>query len=129
MSLFAFWLLFFLFLQLNHRLVRTKPQQSHPESNLTYFQSPLDTSDRFRLFWNVDYDSKTVTFEVRAKLRRPGQWFAIGFSDYGQVPDSDLCILWLDFDSKTHFQVSLEGVPTNGPNLSIEKTGIRGAMR
>lgn len=108
MNLIAFSLLFIVYLQIKHvHFVQSNSNNlAQNFANLTYFQSSLDGSDRYRLFWRVDYEAKSVDFEVRIKLKRPQQWFAIGFSDYGHVSNSDLCILWLDFDLKVHFEVS-----------------------
>ena len=78
---------------------------SSSDSNLTYFQSPLDDQDNYHLFWSINYEAKNIDFEVRIKLRRKFNWFAIGLSDYGESTKSDLCIFWTDHLGKQHFQV------------------------
>lgn len=68
-------------------------------------QLPLDRHNQYRLFWTVDYEASAVTIEVRANLRRRDDWFALGFSDYGNITEADLCVLWFDRQPKAHFQV------------------------
>ena len=74
-------------------------------SNIT-FQTALDVDNHYHLFWTVDYETQSVTLEVRSVLEDKYGWFAIGFSDYGDIGGADLCILWTDKRFKTHFQVS-----------------------
>ena len=81
-------------------------KSGHPNS--TFFQTALDMSDRFHLFWSVNYDLKSINFEVRLRTNRMNHWFAIGLSDFGEVSNADFCIIWFDYDSKVHFQVSNE---------------------
>ena len=45
------------------------------------------------LYWN--YDEVNVGFEVRAKIK-PKSWRALGFSDYGELTNVDLCTYWTD---------------------------------
>ena len=71
-----------------------------------FFQLPLDPDDRHRIFWTLDYKTETATIEVRATLLKESDWFAIGFSDYGNVSNADLCVLWFDWNLKSHFDVS-----------------------
>ena len=71
------------------------------------FQTELDPQNKFRLFWTIDYLTESLTFEVRVILKDANDWFAIGFSDYGEMVGADLCILWTDKKHKLHFQVSL----------------------
>ncbi|CAG2177798.1 unnamed protein product, partial [Oppiella nova] len=73
------------------------------ESNVT-FQTQLDVDDQYRLFWTVDYETQAATLEVRAVLQRPYDWFAVGFSNYGEIVDADMCVLWTDRRHKIHFQ-------------------------
>ena len=69
------------------------------------FQIGLDPQNLYRLFWTVDYQSESLTLEVRTVLNNEYDWFAIGFSDYGELFGADLCILWADRKRKLHFQV------------------------
>ncbi|CAD5118872.1 DgyrCDS7544 [Dimorphilus gyrociliatus] len=63
----------------------------------------LDGHKRFHLFWNFDNVLEEVTFEIEAKIKKD-QFFAFGFSDYGEFINADYAILWTDKDGKPHFQ-------------------------
>ncbi|XP_065218029.1 dopamine beta-hydroxylase-like [Planococcus citri] len=67
-----------------------------------YFIS-LDSSANISMYWSLDYNQKYVRFEIHLPLRR-WDWFAIGFSDYGELYQADLCILWSDRKWNTEFQ-------------------------
>lgn len=75
-------------------------------SNQT-FHSQLDARGRVNLYWKIHYPEKYLLLEVRAQLHdlllRP--FVAIGFSDYGNWTNADLCVLWLDKRRRMHFQV------------------------
>ncbi|GFR09784.1 dopamine beta-hydroxylase [Trichonephila clavata] len=78
-----------------------------PENNanaVLYFETVLDPNDKMHLYWIVDYEEETVTFEVRARISEH-DWIGIGFSDRGEVKKADLCILWTDRKRKNRFQV------------------------
>lgn len=79
---------------------------SSPAQKPIFFQLPLDPADKYRIFWTLDYKTETATIEVRASLQHESDWFAIGFSDYGNVSNADLCVLWFDLSLKSHFDVS-----------------------
>ncbi|XP_074594272.1 dopamine beta-hydroxylase-like [Brevipalpus obovatus] len=100
--------LLFILLYLNFEKIYAESQSKlgfkSGHQNFSVFQTALDGSDRFRLFWSVNYDLKSVNFEVRLRTNRINQWFAIGLSDYGEVSNADFCIIWFDYDSKVHFQ-------------------------
>ena len=68
-----------------------------------FFQQQLDSRNKHRIFWSLDYTTETATIEVRANLNKSRDWFAIGFSDYGEIVNADLCVLWFDSDGKSHF--------------------------
>lgn len=80
--------------------------QAQSAGKPVFFQLALDAEDRHRIFWTLDYETETATIEVRARLERESDWFAIGFSDYGNVSNADLCVLWFDSALKSHFDVS-----------------------
>lgn len=65
----------------------------------------LDSSANASMYWSLDYNQKYVRFEVHLPLRK-WDWFAIGFSDYGELYPADFCILWTDRKWNTEFQVS-----------------------
>ena len=76
------------------------------ESTVNAFQIGLDSQNLYRLFWTIDYQTESLTLEVKTVLKDNYDWFAIGFSDYGETSGADLCILWFDRKRKLHFQVS-----------------------
>lgn len=76
---------------------------------IIYFETGLDPDDKLHLYWTVDYEEETVTFELRARASEQ-DWIGIGFSDRGEITNADLCILWTDKKSKNRFQVHLFSV-------------------
>lgn len=99
-------ILFFNFKDLNCNSKTNHTLQKLPK-NFKYFQISLDSENKYKLFWTLDYDAEVVNFEVRAKVLTRNDWFAIGFSDYGDVQDADLCVVWFDRTNKYHFDVSI----------------------
>lgn len=78
------------------------------EFNSQYFDISLDgANDQLHLYWLPDYKRKQVLFQVRYIQHTKYDWLAIGFSNYGNITNADLCILWLDHHSQFHFEVSL----------------------
>ncbi|XP_050050808.1 dopamine beta-hydroxylase-like [Dermacentor andersoni] len=68
-----------------------------------YFDLVLDPESRFRLYWTVDYEAELLTAEL--KLDLPSEdWFAIGFSDRGDVSLADVCVLWADPHGRPHLE-------------------------
>ena len=55
----------------------------------------LDIGGVFRLDWSIDYKDQVVQFRLRV-LTQEHQWFAFGFSNYGQTRDADLVVAWTD---------------------------------
>ncbi|GBL79541.1 Dopamine beta-hydroxylase [Araneus ventricosus] len=68
-----------------------------------YFETALDSNDKLHLYWIVDYEEETVTFELRARVS-DHDWIGVGFSDRGEITNADLCILWTDRKRKNRFQ-------------------------
>lgn len=69
-----------------------------------YFETNLDPDDKLHLYWTVDYDEETVTFELRVRSS-DHDWVGVGFSNRGAITSADLCILWTDKKRKNKFQV------------------------
>lgn len=67
----------------------------------------LDPSGNMSLYWTVDYDRQYARFEVHLPLRT-WDWFAIGFSDYGEYYPADYCILWTGWKLGNRFEVRFE---------------------
>lgn len=65
----------------------------------------LDASGNTSMYWSLDYDQQFVKFEIHLPLRK-WEWFAIGFSDYGEFYPADYCILWTGWKDGIKFEVS-----------------------
>ena len=85
----------------NHSIVIINANKINPN----YFQIQLDSKNISRLFWTIDYQEEFVTLELRVSRDGQYDWFAIGFSDYGEINQADLCVIWFDNKNKVHFQV------------------------
>uniref|UniRef100_T1J167 DOMON domain-containing protein n=1 Tax=Strigamia maritima TaxID=126957 RepID=T1J167_STRMM len=72
------------------------------ESQEPFFHVPLDHGGKLELFWDVYYDTDTVVMEIHSQMR-PDDWLAVGFSDYGEIENADLCVFWVDRKGKSHF--------------------------
>lgn len=79
-------------------------EPSDDASAVPYFEINLDPDDKLHLYWTVDYDEETVTFELRVRAS-DHDWVGVGFSDQGDITNADLCILWTDKKRKNRFQV------------------------
>ncbi|XP_054157733.1 dopamine beta-hydroxylase-like [Oppia nitens] len=115
-------LIFLFYFHFNHQLLQASidtinnsdderllsSSQPQPLTTNITFQTALDADDRYRLFWTVDYETQSVTMELRLVLADINDWFAIGFSDYGDIRGADMCMFWTDRrhgkHRKTHFQ-------------------------
>ncbi|XP_054271287.1 dopamine beta-hydroxylase [Macrosteles quadrilineatus] len=67
------------------------------------FSVPLDSEGLHTLYWTLDYDAGTVSLEVHSHVPATS-WIALGFSDYGEITDADLCVLWVDWHGKLHLE-------------------------
>nr|CAH7713214.1 unnamed protein product [Callosobruchus chinensis] len=65
------------------------------------FDVSLKEDNSIRLYWQLDYSSDTVTFEVH--IPSGYGWFALGLSDRGDWFPADYCILWADVDGIESF--------------------------
>ncbi|KAF5286084.1 hypothetical protein FQA39_LY16430 [Lamprigera yunnana] len=66
------------------------------------FRVSLDEDGLITLGWSLDYSRKVVTFEVHVPSELG--WFAIGFSDRGELSPGDYCVLWYNWKGKLYFQ-------------------------
>lgn len=75
------------------------------------FDIPLN-SHGYKLFWSPDYDSGWIKFEVHlTPALNKGDWFAIGFSNYGEFSFADYCLVLCDENRHNTIQVR-ETFPT-----------------
>ncbi|KAL7645712.1 UNVERIFIED_CONTAM: hypothetical protein RMT77_002589 [Armadillidium vulgare] len=73
---------------------------SHPK----IYDVPLDINDTLHLYWQIDYETESVRIEIHSRAFSPHPWVAVGFSDRGEFPGSDMCVFWVDWKKKIHFQ-------------------------
>nr|CAH7713215.1 unnamed protein product [Callosobruchus chinensis] len=70
-------------------------------ARVSVFDVSLKEDNSIRLYWQLDYSSDTVTFEVH--IPSGYGWFALGLSDRGDWFPADYCILWADVDGIESF--------------------------
>lgn len=77
------------------------------EIRLAESESVLDPNGELLLKWRVDYLAQRVQFEIIISEKAPEfNWFALGFSDRGELKNADVCLLWTDYRGQDHFQAS-----------------------
>jgi hypothetical protein len=64
----------------------------------------LDKSHHFEFSWRVDYAKELVHFRVCLDSH-PASVFGVGFSNYGEMENSDFVIYWTSESGVHHFQV------------------------
>lgn len=71
-------------------------------------ESVLDPKGLLTLKWRVDYVAQIIRFRVEFSDKAPSiNWFALGFSDRGDLENSDICLVWTDYTKRDHFEVKL----------------------
>ncbi|CAD6205683.1 GSCOCG00009965001-RA-CDS [Cotesia congregata] len=55
------------------------------------------------LYWRVDPTKEMIQFEIHYTGKQSG-WFAVGFSNRGELTLADYCVLWIDWHLKVHFE-------------------------
>ena len=66
------------------------------------FNSVMDQSGNYKLYWSFDKQQENVTFAVR--VRTTG-WVGFGLSPNGLMPNSDVIIGWVDSNGQAHMHV------------------------
>lgn len=67
----------------------------------------LDPSGDLLLKWRIDYTLKKIKFTVKISKQGPKfRWLSLGFSDRGSLNNSDVCIMWADYQGVQHLTVS-----------------------
>ncbi|CAL4126808.1 unnamed protein product, partial [Meganyctiphanes norvegica] len=87
-----------------HARHRSKRQIETKEIPPEIHDVTLDDNDTHHLYWRVDYQNEEVRFEVHSRATSSRPWLALGFSDRGDLPGSDLCILWTNWLGKVYFE-------------------------
>ncbi|KAH9491455.1 hypothetical protein Btru_049917, partial [Bulinus truncatus] len=62
----------------------------------------LDSGGRYLFQWSLDNEKNEIDVQLSAKVTSD-IWFAVGFSDYGQVTSADLVVFWTDVRGNHHF--------------------------
>lgn len=66
----------------------------------------LDPRGELKLKWRVNYGARKILFRLEFSEKAPSiNWFAIGFSDRGDLENSDICLVWTDYVGRDHFEV------------------------
>lgn len=79
------------------------------EDKVAESEAVLDPSGNFLLKWRVDYSVKNIRFTVEIAKEAPlFRWFSLGFSDRGSLNNSDVCIVWLDYQGVQRITVSTD---------------------
>ncbi|XP_019872323.2 tyramine beta-hydroxylase [Aethina tumida] len=72
------------------------------ESHQRIFKVSLNGENTISMSWMLDYSDGSVAFEIHIP---PGYgWFALGFSDRGDLFPADYCLLWEDLKGKLRLQ-------------------------
>ncbi|XP_059162618.1 dopamine beta-hydroxylase-like [Physella acuta] len=66
------------------------------------YQIFLDPDGRYQFQWSVDYTRQVIDVQLIAQVDAD-TWFAVGFSDYGDVTFADLAVFWTDKGGNHHF--------------------------
>nr|AKL78855.1 tyramine beta hydroxylase [Chilo suppressalis] len=77
----------------------------NPKQHLAESEAVLDPKGELLLKWRVDYSIRRIQFEIVLSRKAPEfDWFALGFSDRGELKNSDVCLLWTDYKGRDHFE-------------------------
>ncbi|KAH9627911.1 hypothetical protein HF086_015355 [Spodoptera exigua] len=68
-------------------------------------ESVLDPNGDFLLKWQINYSIRKIQFQLIISDKAPTfYWFALGFSDRGNLNNSDVCVFWTDYKGKHHYE-------------------------
>lgn len=68
-------------------------------------ESVLDPNGDFLLKWQINYAIRKIQFQLVVSDKAPTfYWFALGFSDRGNLNNSDVCVFWTDYKGKHHYE-------------------------
>lgn len=59
----------------------------------------------FHCLRRVELTTEQIVAEVHYAAEEYS-WFAVGFSNYGELKPADYCVLWLDWHRETHLEVN-----------------------
>ncbi|XP_041979262.1 tyramine beta-hydroxylase isoform X2 [Aricia agestis] len=68
-------------------------------------EAVLDPEGALLLKWRVDYTTEKIYFQILISEKAPAlNWFALGFSDRGDLENADICLVWTDYKGKDHYE-------------------------
>ncbi|CAH0585570.1 unnamed protein product [Chrysodeixis includens] len=84
---------------LSYKIRRSKGDQ------IAESQSVLDPGGDILLKWRVDYTLRKIQFRVEFSDKAPEyKWFTVGFSDRGDLNNSDTCLFWTDYKGNQYYE-------------------------
>ncbi|XP_014367244.2 tyramine beta-hydroxylase [Papilio machaon] len=79
--------------------------KSNPKDWYAESESVIDPNGALLLKWKVDYFNRKIRFQLVISERAPeANWIALGFSDRGDLVNSDVCLVWTDYKGRDHFE-------------------------
>lgn len=70
------------------------------------FNIPLNSEAGYKLYWSPNYEQGSIKFEVHlTPSLNKGDWFAVGFSNYGGLTYADYCLVLRDENGHYSIQV------------------------
>ncbi|XP_045498203.1 tyramine beta-hydroxylase [Colias croceus] len=68
-------------------------------------ESVLDPNGELLLKWRIDYSIRKIRFQLSLSDKAmPINWFALGFSNRGDLENADVCLVWTDYKEHDHFE-------------------------
>ncbi|XP_046966055.1 tyramine beta-hydroxylase [Vanessa cardui] len=68
-------------------------------------ESVLDPKGELTLKWRVNYNVRKIRFSLNFNEKAPSiNWFALGFSDRGDLENSDVCLVWTNYIGRDYFE-------------------------
>ncbi|XP_001602880.1 tyramine beta-hydroxylase [Nasonia vitripennis] len=85
----------------SHILIAVSGRWHQSESTLAVHSVPLGSEASFH--WRVELTTEQIVAEVHYAAEEYS-WFAVGFSNYGELKPADYCVLWVDWHRETHLE-------------------------
>ena len=89
----------------HHHRHRHIDKRSITKSDPLAYSLTLDPDSKFRMQWTPDFERQQIHFRVDISQSQPQSWFALGFSDRGDLAGADLCVAWEDWKGAFIIQV------------------------
>ena len=82
-----------------------KPKSTKTKPKPLRYDVTLDQSRHLHLYWDIDPVTSVITFRLKSKLK-PEDFVGFGFSDYGEIENADVIMMWSDEHRRHHFTAS-----------------------